>query len=193
MDLVRFDDVRSCETRCFTVKATTLLSVLLFSLVPLAGQTADNPMSTAIRSQYDNGKNNLIRAAEKMPPENYSFKPVDTVRSFGQLIGHVANAQYMFCSPILGEASPNKVNIEQTKTEKADLVAALKEAFAYCDKAYASMTDASAAGLVKFMRGDMAKIGVLSFNNMHNYEHYGNVVTYLRIKEIVPPSSEPRR
>jgi uncharacterized damage-inducible protein DinB len=175
------------------VKATTLLSIFLSSLVPLAAQTADNPMSTAIRSQYDNGKNNLIRAAEKMPAENYSFKPVDTVRSFGQLIGHVANAQYMFCSPILGEASPNKANIEQTKTEKADLVAALKEAFAYCDKAYASMTDASAAGLVKFMRGDMAKIGVLSFNNMHNYEHYGNVVTYLRMKDIVPPSSEPRR
>jgi uncharacterized damage-inducible protein DinB len=175
------------------MKAMTLAGVSLSFLISLAAQSTDNPMSTAIKNQFNNGKNNLIRAAEKMPEENYSFKPVDTVRSFGQLIGHVANAQYMFCAPVLGEASPNKVNIEQTKTAKADLVAALKEAFAFCDKAYDSMSDATAAGLVRFMRGDMAKIGVLSFNNMHNYEHYGNVVTYLRMKNIVPPSSEPRQ
>ena len=167
---------------------------LLFSVAALSvmAQTPENPMSTAIKNQYNTGKNNLTRAAEKMPEESYSFKPTDDVRSFGQMIGHVANAQYMFCSSALGEANPNKANIEQTKTSKTDLVQALKDAFAYCDKAYDGMTDATAAQTVKFGRGEQARIGVLSFNNMHNYEHYGNVVTYLRMKNIVPPSSERR-
>lgn len=175
------------------MKIITCVAASLLALVPAVGQSPGNPMSTAIKNQFTTGKTNLTRAAEKMPEENFAFKPSDDVRSFGQLIGHVANAQYTFCSAALGEASPNKVNIEQTKTSKADLVAALKDAFAYCDKAYDSMTDATAAAVVKFGRGEQARLGVLSFNNMHNYEHYGNVVTYMRIKGLVPPSSEPRR
>lgn len=175
------------------MRPITLVVASAVCLIPLLAQNSNNPMSGAIKNQFTTGKTNLTRAAEKMPEESYSFKPSDDVRSFGQLIGHVANAQYMFCSAASGEASPNKVNIEQTKTTKADLVQALKDAFAFCDKAYDSMTDATAAEVVKFGRGEMARIGVLSFNNMHNYEHYGNAVTYLRIKNIVPPSSEPRR
>ncbi len=129
------------------------------------------------------------RSAEKMPEENYGFKPVDGVRSFGQILGHVAEEQYVFCSPVLGEKDPG-VKIEQTKTTKTELTAALKDAFAYCDKAYDGLTDASAAQMVKFFNRDMAKLSVLTFNNMHNAEHYGNIITYLRMKNIVPPSSE---
>jgi uncharacterized damage-inducible protein DinB len=98
--------------------------------------------------------------------------------------------QYRFCSPVLGEKDPG-LKIEQTKTSKADLIAALKGAFAYCDKAYDGMTDASAAQMVKFFGSDMPKLSVLSFNCMHASEHYGNLVTYMRLKNIVPPSSEP--
>lgn len=124
-----------------------------------------------------------------MPEENYSFKPTDTVRSYGQIVGHVADAQYLFCSLALGEKNPAP-KIEQTKTSKADLVAALKEAFAYCDKAYDGMTDASGTQTVKLFGGDAPKLGVLSVNNAHNLEHYGNLTTYMRMKNIVPPSSE---
>src|SRR2546430_11721602 len=91
-----------------------------------------------------------------MPEENYNFKPTDAVRSYGQIVGHVADAQYMFCSVALGEKNPG-LKIEQTKTTKADLVAALKEAVAYCDKAYDSMTDASGSQMVKLFDMDLPK------------------------------------
>ena len=149
----------------------------------------DNPLSTFNKYMYGRVKDILLRSAEKMPEENYSFKPVDTVRSYGQIVGHVADAQYGFCSIALGEQNP-ALKIEQTKTSKADLVAALKDAFAYCDKAYDSMTDASATQMVKLFANDAPKLGVLTVNNMHDLEHYGNLVTYMRLKNIVPPSSE---
>lgn len=132
----------------------------------------------------------LLRSAEKMPEENYTFKPTDAVRSDDQIIGQVADAQYLFCSMALGEKNPSP-NIEQTKSSKSDLVAALKDAFAYCDKAYDGMTDASATQMVQMFGGDTPKLGVLNVNNLHSIEHYGNLVTYMRLKNIVPPTSEP--
>jgi uncharacterized damage-inducible protein DinB len=166
----------------------TLLICLLFPAALAVAE--DNPLSAFNKSAYGQLTNTLLRSAEKMPEENYSFKPTDAVRSWGQILGHVADAQYLFCSVVLGEknAAPK---IEQTKTSKADLIAALKDAFAYCDKAYDGMTDASAPQIVKFFGRDMPKIGVLSANNMHFAEHYGNLVVYMRLKNIVPPTSEP--
>ena len=156
------------------------------SVVALA---QDNPLSGFNKGAYGRVKNILLRSADKMSEENYSFRPTDTVRSYGQIIGHVADAQYLFCSIALGEKNPAP-KIEQTKTSKADLIAALKDAFGYCDKAYDGMTDASATQMVKLFGNDAPKLGVLMINNMHNMEHYGNLVTYMRMKNIVPPSSE---
>jgi uncharacterized damage-inducible protein DinB len=152
----------------------------------------NNPLSTAIKVQFGMAKGVITRSAEKVPAADYGFKATDEVRSFGQLVGHVADAQYSFCSAVLGEKSPSTSSVEKTKTSKADLVEALKEAFAYCDKAYDGMTDATAVETVKLFGRDTPKLGVLSFSNMHDYEHYGNMVTYMRLKKIIPPSSEPR-
>ena len=150
-----------------------------------------NPLSAFTKRAYGALKHILLRSAEKMPEENYKFKPTDTVRSFGQVLGHLADSQYYFCSVALGEKDPDP-KIEQTKTSKADLIAALKGAFAYCDKAYDGMTDASGTQMVKLFGGeDTPKLGVLTVNNMHTVEHYGNLVTYMRLKNIVPPTSEP--
>ncbi len=154
-----------------------------------AAPSQDNPLSTFNKGIYGHLKDILLRSAEKMPEENYSFKPTDTVRSYGQIIGHVADAQYQFCSIALGEKNPG-LKIEQSKTSKADLIAALKDAFVYCDKAYDGMTDASATQMVKVFNMDAPKLGVLTINNMHDMEHYGNLVTYMRMKNIVPPTSE---
>jgi uncharacterized damage-inducible protein DinB len=151
--------------------------------------TTENPLSSWDRIAYARLKNILARSAEKMPEENYGFKPVDTVRSYGQIVGHLADAQYLFCSMALGEKSPGP-DIEHTKTSKADLIAALNTAFAYCDKAYGSMTDASATQTIKLFGNDAPRMSALIVNNMHNMEHYGNLVTYMRMKGIVPPSSE---
>jgi uncharacterized damage-inducible protein DinB len=148
-----------------------------------------NPFSTFNKFSYARIKMILVSSAEKMPEENYNFKPTDAVRSYGQIIGHVADAQYAFCSMALGDKNPG-LKIEQTKTTKADLVAALKDAVTYCDKAYDTMTDAAGAQTVKLFGTDMPKLGVLNINNMHDMEHYGNLVTYMRLKNIVPPTSE---
>jgi uncharacterized damage-inducible protein DinB len=131
----------------------------------------------------------VVAAAEKMPEENYSFKPTPDVRSFGQLVGHLADSQYYFCALASGDTNPGGGN-EKSKTSKADLIAALKEAVAYCSKTYAAMTDAKGGEMVKMMNADFARMTVLSGNVAHDYEHYGNMATYMRLKGIVPPTSE---
>ncbi|HEY0783422.1 MAG TPA: DinB family protein, partial [Thermoanaerobaculia bacterium] len=132
----------------------------------------------------------LLRTAESAPEESYRFKPTEAVRSLGQIVGHVADAQYIFCSMAMGEKNPAP-KIEQTKSTKADLIAALKDAFAYCDRAYGGMTDAIGVQTVKAFGRDTPKLGVLMINNIHASEHYGNLVTYLRLKGMVPPTSDP--
>ena len=166
-----------------------LLTLPAFSQDKPAAQDKENPFSTFNKHAYGRIKDILLRSADKMPEENYSFKPADSVRSYGQIVGHVADAQYLFCSKALGETNPDK-KIEQTKTTKADLIAALKEGFAYCDKAYDGMTDASGAQTVNLFGGDTPKLSALEVNLIHNMEHYGNLVTYMRIKGVVPPTSE---
>jgi uncharacterized damage-inducible protein DinB len=168
-----------------------LIAVLLHAQAQ-PSQPPSDPLSTGAKGLYNLVKNNIIKSAEKMPEENYSFKPTPEVRSFGQILGHVADAQYLFCSAALGEANPAP-GIEKSKTTKADLVKALNDAFAYCDKAYNGMTDAQAPTMVKFFGREQAKLSVLSFNSAHDDEHYGNLVTYMRMKGLVPPSSEGRR
>lgn len=155
---------------------------------PSAKSASANPISTSTSKIYTMLSGVVIAAAEKMPEENYSFKPTPEVRSFGQIVGHLADSQYYFCSSVGGESHPSTV--EKTKTSKADLIAALKESVDYCRTTYAGMTDATGAESAKLMNMDMAKIAVLSANTAHDYEHYGNMVTYMRLKGIVPPTSE---
>jgi uncharacterized damage-inducible protein DinB len=148
-----------------------------------------NPITLSEKGLYSFVSNAVINAAQKMPEENYSFKPTPDVRSFGQLVGHVADANYMFCSQASGEANPMK-DIEKTKTSKADLVSAIKDAVAYCNKSFDSMTDAKGSQMVKLFNFNLAKLTLFSLNTAHTDEHYGNMVTYLRLKGIVPPTSE---
>lgn len=173
------------------MKRPVSVAVCGAALLLAAPVFAQNPLAAGQKFLHTSIKTNILRSAEKMPEENYSFKPTPEVRSFGQLLGHIADAQYLFCSAVLGEANPAP-GVEKSKTSKSDLVKALNEAFAYCDRAYDTMTDAQAAAMVKFFGAEQAKLTVLSFNTAHNNEHYGNIVTYLRMKGLVPPSSERR-
>jgi uncharacterized damage-inducible protein DinB len=174
------------------MKTLVVLFAISLISIPVYAQSAQNPLSSGEKGFYNYIKADLVKAAEKMPEENYSFKPTPDVRSFGQIIGHVADAQFMFCSTVLGDGM-KPPGIEKSKTSKADLVKALNDASTYCDKAYDGMTDAHAAEMVKFFGRDMAKLTVLSINNAHSDEHYGNIVTYMRIKGLVPPSSEAQK
>jgi uncharacterized damage-inducible protein DinB len=169
----------------------TLPLALLAQQAPQATSVPSaNPITMSERGLYGFMSAAVIRAAEKMPEENYSFKPTPEVRSFGQLVGHEADANYMFCSLAVGEANPSK-GIEKTKTSKADLVGALKDAVAYCNKAFDGMTDVKGSEMVKiFGSMNVARLTVLSLNTAHTDEHYGNIVTYMRLKGLVPPTSE---
>jgi uncharacterized damage-inducible protein DinB len=178
---------------------TVLLWVLISAAWALRAQTApsaapaavaENPLTTSNRHIYGGAQQIVLRAAENMPEEHYGFKPVETVRTFGEIVGHIADAQYIFCSVVLGEKNPG-LKIEKTKTSKADLIAALKESFTYCNRAYDGLTDVSATQVVKFMGGEKPKLTVLIVNEVHSIEHYGNLVTYMRMKNLVPPTSEP--
>ncbi|HLG13488.1 MAG TPA: DinB family protein [Blastocatellia bacterium] len=180
-----------------TLMRTLLICLLAQAAVALAQEDSpkatvapqENPLSANNKLFYGYLKMILLRSADKMPEENYNFKPTFVVRSFGHVIGHVADSQYTFCSAVLGEKNP-LLRIERTKTSKADLIAALKDSFAYCDKAYDGMTDASAVQMVNVF-GGMPKLGVLTANNIHTVEHYGNLIIYMRLKNLVPPTSEP--
>lgn len=156
----------------------------------LAGQSMPSAMGDvgSVKALYEIAKGYLTRAAEQMPEENYSFKPTPDVRSFGELVGHVANASYFFCSTVKGEKDPHTADFEKT-TGKAALVKALKDAFTYCDGAY-QITDAKATEEVSLMDMKGSRLWALTFNAAHDWEHYGNVVTYMRLKGLVPPSSQ---
>ena len=182
-------------TRSLSLLFATLAAVpvAMLAQAPTSAPTPPapaNPISVSQNKMYTMLSGVVIAAAEKMPEENYSFKPSPDIRSFGQLVGHLADSQYFFCSSVAGETKPPAGGIEKSKTSKADLVAALKEAVAYCSKTYADMTDAKGSEMMKMMNQDFARLTVLSANTAHDYEHYGNMATYMRLKGIVPPTSE---
>lgn len=164
-----------------------LIPMLVLSLVaPVV--VAEDPMSGHARYMFGAIRQIALKSAETLPEESYGFKPADSVRTYGQIVGHIADSQYFFCSAALGEKNPAP-RIEKNKTSKGDLIAALRESFDYCDTAYA-MNDAKGTEPVKLMRSDQPRLGVLYVNIAHTMEHYGNLVTYLRMKGFVPPTSD---
>jgi uncharacterized damage-inducible protein DinB len=134
----------------------------------------------------------VTATAEQVPEDLYSFQATEEVRTLGQLLAHIADANYQICSAASGDTNPNTGSIEQTKTTKADIQAALASAFAYCRAVYDNTTDAQGAEMVPFFGGqEMARSAILAFNSGHTYEHYGNLVTYMRLNDITPPTSQP--
>lgn len=131
----------------------------------------------------------LTKSAEQMPDADFAFKPTPEVRSFGQIIGHVAEVNYLLCSLALGEKNPGE-GIEKGKTTKAELVDAVRASFSYCERAYA-LSDADATKIVNLWGEPKPRFSALTINLTHDWEHYGNIVTYLRLKGRVPPSSQP--
>jgi uncharacterized damage-inducible protein DinB len=169
-----------------------LLGILLTLTYGLQAQTPDLKSASGYPKMVQEQVSAWIAgAAEKMPEEQYAFKPDPAVRSFGQILGHIADANYLFCSAVLGENNPSS-GIEKSKTAKAELSAALHDAFAYCNRAYNALTDASANETVKAFGQERNKLGALWFNASHNLEHYGNLVVYMRLKGFVPPSSDQK-
>jgi uncharacterized damage-inducible protein DinB len=162
-----------------------LFTALLFLGTALA---QDNPLTVEARINFGTIKDYVIRAAEKMPADAYAYKPTPEMRSFGQLIGHITDDQYTFCGVIKNEKKPT--DFEKNPPPKEQMVEALKAAFAYSDSAYALMSDEWAKEQLRFQGRERPKLNVLTYNTEHAWEHYGNIVVYLRLKGLVPPSSE---
>jgi uncharacterized damage-inducible protein DinB len=169
--------------------AVASISTFAQQAQPAAPAQSANPMSADLKAMYTGVKNNHIKMAEKMPEEHYGFKATAEIRTFGQLVAHVADSQARSCSAVNGE---QKAVNAGSKTTKADLVAALKESYAICDKAIDSLTDAKAGETIQMGQRQSSKLGVLARMVSHSNEEYGYMAVYLRLKGIVPPSSEGR-
>jgi uncharacterized damage-inducible protein DinB len=170
---------------------TIVLSTALLALAA-SNASAQNPISDTVRSNWDGVKRNIKESAEQMPDEHYHFKPTPEVRSFGEILTHVAGASYVFCASAKNEKSPFAEDaFEKTTRTKAAIVKVTADAIAYCDAAFAALTDANAGAMVPapFGSGQATRLNSLLGHIGHDNEHYGNLITYFRLKGMVPPSS----
>ena len=150
---------------------------------------APNPFMSELKQFYTVRKGDLLKAADRMPAADYDFKPTPDVRTFGQLIAHIADAQMSFCSGVKGK--PNRLNAA-SKTSKADLVSALKASFDECDGVFDATTDAIATQMIKTGDSEHSKFWALLYATLHDNEEYGYLAVYLRLKELIPPSTNAR-
>ena len=169
-----------------------IVALLLLAPSVSSAQNA-NPLTANARIQFGALSGFVLKSAEKVPEDLYSFRATPDVRSMGQLFGHVADAMFAMCSAAVG-TKPPRTGIEASVSAKPALVAALKEAISHCNGVYDAMTDQKGSTeTVPFYFGPTPRLSVLYFVVTHTYEHYGNLVTYMRLKNIVPPSSEPAK
>jgi DinB superfamily len=169
-----------------------IMSSFAALLITTGGLQAQSPNAHFAEGKqtYDVVKNNLIQMDEVMPEENYSFKPTPDIRTFAQMVAHVADAQARLCSAASGQ--PKSIDAA-SKTSKADLVAALKESSSMCDAAWDSLSETTAHEMIKVGTAERSKLGALEYNSVHSNEEYGYMAVYLRLKGIVPPSTANRK
>lgn len=167
------------------------LAVCLIAPASFA-QSSANPISDGLRNQWNGAKRNIQQSAELMPEATWDYRPTDGVRSFGEIVAHVAGASYVICSAAKGEKTPYAEDyFEKNAKGRAAIVKATADAIAYCDAAFTALTDATAGQMVAnpFGDGQVSRTQVLVLQIGHDNEHYGNLVTYFRMNGIVPPSS----
>lgn len=170
-----------------------LLLALAAFAAPATAQTAASGATSdygvaAIRPLYEMVKGFILASAEQMPAEQYGYKPTPEVRSFGEILGHVASDQYWFCSRVKGEPREEDESLE--KLDKEHMIPALRAAFGYCDELYANLSGTRAAEMVDMGRQQRPRLFLLDYNVTHDWEHYGNLITYFRLNGMVPPSSQ---
>lgn len=177
---------------------TVSFAVLAIAAVSAARQAGDQApkvftLSGEMLRGYQSVQRNLVEAAEKMPEEHYSFKPTADIRPFGGLVAHAALQQFRMCSMLNGEPSKRKDEKEDTPRTKTEAIALLKASTTYCDPLITPMTDAVMPELVRAGEMQVAK-GLLPASLIsHGQEMYGTMAVYLRLKGIVPPTTERQK
>jgi uncharacterized damage-inducible protein DinB len=172
---------------CLTF-AAVLVASLAGAQAPAAGQKIG--LATALQRSYATVKQNLTEAADKFSDADYAYRPTPEIRPYGGQFGHVANYHYNICSAAKGEPNPNQGNDLEKKTTKAEFVKALADSFAYCDAAFAALTDQNALEFVKQGQNEVTRAGLLTNILTHDNEEYGVITLYIRTKGAVPPSTE---
>ena len=177
------------------VAGLALAALLAPSAASAQGAPAAAPMTIGIAAGVQRAwaglKLNVTESAANMPEENYAFEVGPGARNFGELFGHIANAQFNNCSIAKGEANPNQGKDQELLAKtKAEVVAVLKASFDYCDPIYAALTDASALEMVKQGNNNTTRAFILFNNVSHSNEMYGTSAAYYRAKNMVPPSTE---
>jgi uncharacterized damage-inducible protein DinB len=174
--------------------APMLRAILAAAAVPIlvSSAAAQSLSATAeARALWKSVIGNLNQAADELPESMYAYRPTPDVRTTGELFAHIAGSQKMYCAMALGDKAPDEGDVEKTAKTKAAIVAALKESNAYCERAYAQSDDKVKASVDIFGQ-QRSRYYALIANASHDGEHYGNIVTYMRLNKLVPPSSRPR-
>ena len=171
------------------MKRSIVVVVSLACLGAAPRGQAVHPYLAEAKQNYTIVKNNLVRAAEKMPEAHYGFKPVGEIRSFAEAVAHVADSQARSCALVNGDT---KTVDAASKKTKSDLIAALQASYAMCDAAFDALTDATAGQMVRLGQStrERSKFGLLFGMTSHSNEQYGYMAVYMRLKGIVPPSTE---
>jgi uncharacterized damage-inducible protein DinB len=168
-------------------------AALMVVALSASAQAQQNTMVAGVNAVYSQAKGYLMATAQQVPQDKYGFKPTPEVRSVGAILGHVADSNRMFCAMAEGKAQPPENMGSEKLTDKDQIIAALNSAFAYCDGVMAKLTDAD-LGRKLTMFGQPATVAeVIAENAAHDFEHYGNLVTYMRLNGMVPPSSQPAK
>ena len=144
---------------------------------------APNPLTATISIFRSNMQDKIMKSADAMPESKYSYRPTKDVRSFAEILNHVADISYTLCSNVKGEANPTSATAKVSKTE---IIAYLKGSFDYCDGVYSGFTDAHLNAPADFFGVKTNKMFILTQVGNHDALHYGNLVTYLRINGLEP-------
>jgi uncharacterized damage-inducible protein DinB len=180
-----------CTLRNSIEFAVLTLNLTLVSLANAQGISpslpnpiaAPNPLTATISIFRSNMQDKIMKSADEMPESKYSYQPAKDVRSFAEILNHVADISYILCSNAKGEALPATAT---AKGSKAEIMANLKSAFAYCDGVYAGFSDAHLNDPADFWGSKTNKMFILTQVANHDALHYGNLVTYLRFNGLVP-------
>jgi uncharacterized damage-inducible protein DinB len=144
---------------------------------------APNPLTATLSIFRSNMQDKIMKAADAMPESKYSYRPTKDVRSFAELLNHVADISYILCSNAKGEAPPTSAAAKDSKTQ---IMARLKGGFEYCDGVYSGYADAHLNDPADFFGFKTNKMFLLTQVGNHDALHYGNLVTYLRLNGLEP-------
>lgn len=177
------------QIRLMCVAAGLMISGTALAQAPAAPVGPSGPAGEVQRG-YAAQKGNILKAADKMPESDYQFKPTPEVRTYARVVNHVTEAQLRTCGAVNRTAANDLAKVPAETADKAAVVEALKASFAECDKAFAAVTDANLGDMFEVFNAKRSRIGIMWGTVSHDNEQYATLALYLRLKGLVPPSSE---